>query len=653
MHLKFAHSILAGLAALMLLTACKDKAGPQQPLNVFPKAHAGQPQTVVSGATVTLNGTASSDADGTIVGYAWTQTEGPTVALSDPSSAQPTFVAPQVTVAVTLRFSLVVTDNRGAKSSPTTVAVTVSSFSAGVVTIAGTVRFERALFNNTSPFGLNYAAPVLQPAREVEVRVLESSSLALLATGVTDATGAYSFTVPGNANVVLQVVARTIRAGQGAPRWNVRVQNDLGPDTQISPYSYNSQAFNSDGGGQDVIIPMGIPANGTPVPLQQRASGPFAILDTIYKGLTTVLSVAPDTYFPPLYVTWGNHSSGTFFSPSGQYIGLLSNLTEDTDEFDEHVVAHEFGHYLENNFSRSDSIGGQHGLGDQLDMRVAFGEGFGYAFAAIVLGSANSRDSFVSGGTHASSGFNIELNPPAGLSGPGCWCSEPSVWSILWDIYDAAPDGADDIELGFAPIWQVMTGAQRTTPAMTSIFSFAAALKELRPDAAAGIDALLAAQNIDGDGINAFATTQTSAPDPRLLPLYPEITRGGPPVTVASIGQRTPSMRLYNKVGNRAFLRFVPTESVPVNITVVTSNANTGAQAGDPDFRVFRNGSLVTLENDPPEYPPGTPPRTETGVLNVTAGQTYIIEAYDCANGCVEDPPQGIAGDYTLTVTIN
>jgi hypothetical protein len=45
------------------------------------------------------------------------------------------------------------------------------------------------------------------------------------------------------------------------------------------------------------------------------------------------------------------------------------------------------------------------------------------------------------------------------------------------------------------------------------------------------------------------------------------------------------------------------------------------------------------------------PSQTETGQLAVTAGTTYIIDAYECSNGCSEE--QGVPGDYDLTVTIN
>jgi hypothetical protein len=125
-----------------------------------------------------------------------------------------------------------------------------------------------------------------------------------------------------------------------------------------------------------------------------RASAPFAILDTVYQGIQTVIGVASTTNFPALIVSWGNPANSTFFSSGPtQYIELTSNLATDTDEFDQHVISHEFGHYIEFNFSRADNIGGSHGLGDKLDPRVAFGEGFGYAFAAIVLNDPVARDS--------------------------------------------------------------------------------------------------------------------------------------------------------------------------------------------------------------------------------------------------------------------
>jgi chitinase len=167
-----------------------------EPGNTFPTANAGSGQTVVSGATVTLNGTASSDPDGSIASYSWTQTQGTGVTLTGANTAQPTFDAPTVTSSTNLRFSLVVTDNRGANSTASTVTIVVVPVSSGVVTLSGTVRYTRVRFHASSPFGLNYSDTVLLPARGVVVRAVDAANQStVLATGVTGADGSYSLSV--------------------------------------------------------------------------------------------------------------------------------------------------------------------------------------------------------------------------------------------------------------------------------------------------------------------------------------------------------------------------------------------------------------------------------------------------------------------------
>lgn len=101
--------------------------------NAAPTANAGTDQTDIEPrTTVTLDGTGSTDSDGTIAAYAWTQTAGTTVTLSSATAAQPTFTAPLTLAGETLTFSLVVTDDDGATSSADTVNVTVLPASAAV-----------------------------------------------------------------------------------------------------------------------------------------------------------------------------------------------------------------------------------------------------------------------------------------------------------------------------------------------------------------------------------------------------------------------------------------------------------------------------------------------------------------------------------------
>ncbi|HET9864667.1 MAG TPA: PKD domain-containing protein [Steroidobacteraceae bacterium] len=661
---------LSGLtlvASLGLLSACGGGGGggssslpPPPPPNVPPTANAGPAQTVDAGVVVTLDGTASQDSDGTIASYAWTQTAGTWVALSSNSSSQPTFTSPCVAAASSLTFSLKVTDDRGATSLASTVNVSLNPLSGGC--IAGRVRFVRIPFGATLSSGLDYANPQTRPARGVTVRALASGSGTELARGSTDGNGDYRLTVTPGANVTIEVVAQMVRTG-AAPTWNFSVA-DLGNSaTATPPYTFtDGLAFDAGSGVHDVLVPSGFSTTGGVI--GTRASAPFAILDTLYQGYQLVLDAAPGAVFPPLVVDWAVDNTvvdGTFFSSAPlQHIVLTADVRRDTDEFDAHVIAHEFGHYIEHNFSRADSIGGTHGIGDKLDPRVAFGEGFGYAFGAMVLDDPVTRDSFVeelppnSGNFVQRSGvFNVEANPPTlgpGVNGNyGCWCSESSVWSILWDVFDASPDANDTLSLGFKPIWNVLTGAQRSTTAFTTIFSFITALKAQNAGSAAAIDSLVSAQNINSAGIDAFGSNEDHVPAdtvPQLaaLPIYTTATVGGPPVMLRTVNDAGPDLEgdSGNKLGNHRFVRFTSAGGMRT-ITATSSNPNNH----DVDFKVYRlippaQMKLEAIGQDGPAA-------SETESFNSAAAE-YLIDVYDCANGC--EPVEGTPGDYDLTVTI-
>jgi Ca-dependent carbohydrate-binding module xylan-binding/K319L-like, PKD domain len=86
--------------------------------NQPPISDAGPDQTVNEGRLVTLNGSNSTDPDDGIASYLWTQISGPTVTLSNPFSAQPTFAAPDVGPdGASLSFNITVTDTGGLKDT--------------------------------------------------------------------------------------------------------------------------------------------------------------------------------------------------------------------------------------------------------------------------------------------------------------------------------------------------------------------------------------------------------------------------------------------------------------------------------------------------------------------------------------------------------
>ena len=98
------------------------------PPNQKPVADAGGAQEVNTGAEVTLDGTGSSDPDGTIQSYAWTHTmtggsaPATLITLSGADTDTATFTAPDT--AAVLEFQLVVTDDGGKKGTGT-VTITV------------------------------------------------------------------------------------------------------------------------------------------------------------------------------------------------------------------------------------------------------------------------------------------------------------------------------------------------------------------------------------------------------------------------------------------------------------------------------------------------------------------------------------------------
>ncbi len=88
------------------------------PDNQPPIAAAGPNQTVNEGQLVGLDGSNSLDPDDGIASYAWVQTSGPQVTLSDPNRQQSTFTAPDVGAGGdSLTFELTVADNNGLQST--------------------------------------------------------------------------------------------------------------------------------------------------------------------------------------------------------------------------------------------------------------------------------------------------------------------------------------------------------------------------------------------------------------------------------------------------------------------------------------------------------------------------------------------------------
>ncbi len=464
----------------------------------------------------------------------------------------------------------------------------------------------------------------------------------------TDANGNYWLEVPQNTQMVISARAEMASAAT-APTWTFRVLNNTNNSTL---YVLDGASFDSGTAvsTRDLLAPTGW--SGTNY-TATRAAAPFAILDTIYRTKALILGAVPNTVFPALNLYWSpsnratvtsfctvNGNIGTTFYtagapalnsgnctpqvalPAGIYIlGDYASGAGDTDEFDQHVIAHEFGHYVEDKFSRSDSIGGSHAAGNQLDLRVAFGEGWGNAYSGMTLNDPVYRDSH--SGVSSDFSFSIESDS---TSAEG-WYSEMSVSEILWDLFDPTNDGADTISLGFAPIYSVMREAQRTTDALTSIYTFAAGLRQIIDSTQrSGLNGLLTGESISSSA-DAFGSGETNTGGiATATPIYTDISRNQP-LNICSSGAENGS----NKLGARRFLRLTLPSATPLGITVqgaVGPGAPVNSQpASDPDIYVYHRGQLVeagTLTGS-----------SETLPQRVYPAGVNILEVHDYVGGVV------------------
>lgn len=517
------------------------------------------------------------------------------------------------------------------------------------VTVSGKITFDRIPFDATLGGGLNPNAIVELPARGVVVDAIGGGST--LATTTTNASGDYSLAVPSNTQIFIRARAQ-MQKSDAAPTWNFRVLNNAGGDAL---YVLDSTTFSSGTNNltRNLRAASGWTGSGY---TQTRAAAPFAILDTVYQATSLITSASPAAEFAPLNLYWSiNNRSGTVdqnddpilciddgdIQTTFYTLGSAANETDDcgdpiaagiyvlgavqagsggvvgdTDEFDQHIIAHEFGHYVEAQFSRSDSIGGIHADGDKLDLRVAFGEGWGNAFAGMVLNDPVYRDSF--GGMTDDFSVNLEIDDTRFLDGG--WFSEASIGEILWDAFDPANEPTDNVALGFGPIFSALVGEQRNTPALTSIYSFAAALEQAAPAQAAGVADLLEGERIFGD--DEFGVGETNdGGDPSALPIYRPLSlnQGQQSVCVSAANGSD------NTLGYFKFFRLDLAANAVVTFNVVGfANGADTAPAVDPDIYVYRNGSLEAAG-----ITEGS--STETISQESLEAGTYVIEVYDFA----------------------
>ncbi|MEP4052234.1 MAG: hypothetical protein ABJN22_08315 [Litorimonas sp.] len=564
-------------------------------------------------------------------------TTGPTVSCTNGGSfnvATNVFTAATVTANTESVCTATASDAAGNEGTGTlTVTMTPAPVAMDVV-VSGKLTYDRVPLNTTTS-ALNYDAIVQSPIRQAPVELLNASGTVLQST-VSDDNGDYSFTVESGQDVRVRVRSEIQK---GAPNEiDLQVVDNTSDDALYALQGALSEVPNAN---QTRNLNAASGWGGSSY-TTTRAAAPFALLDTIYTAIEGFIAVDADVDFPKFNVLWStrNRPSTTIDVDNGDIgtssftiqdgipvLRILGAADNDTDEYDVHVVVHEFGHYFENQLSRSDSIGGQHSSSNRLDARVAFGEGWGNALSGMILDDPFYRDSF---GTRQGSGFNINVENNTYTSTG--WYSEGSVQSILYDLFDDTDDGADTASYGLAPIYGAFTDPDyESTSAFTSIFAFLEALDNQSGITTSEITALTDAQNINGtNGFGIGETNNGGLTD--ALPVYLLLQTNNTPVEFCSVD----NFGTFNKHGNRRYLAFnIPTAGT----YTFTMARSSGAATSDPDFRLFKDGVFVGRGES------GVV-NTETQNISLTAGQ-HVMEAYAFEN---VDGTSTIDVCYTMTL---
>jgi len=312
-----------------------------------------------------------------------------------------------------------------------------------MATWSGTVRFETRA---PTPTGASQARGT-RVARRVQLRAVTFGGQPL-GEATTDAEGRFSIEAPEDAHR-LEVLSRIDHEGH-----DLAVSRDnAGEELHVYEHELAPPT------GDSIEITIGD---------VHASAGALHILDMLYEGSLAVRRWL-DRRLPPFFAYWsrGVTTEWSFYTGENvvnqRYaIELLGGdpgqqFTTDTDEHDEAIVLHEFGHFVMDVLSSDSSHGGSHPRGALINPGLAWEEGRATWFATAVLASPLYQDTIgVQPTGTLRVNHDLERALPPDLGGMG---SEATVAEVLWDLSDGEvledidDDGAD---LGPAGVLRAM-----------------------------------------------------------------------------------------------------------------------------------------------------------------------------------------------------
>lgn len=388
----------------------------------------------------------------------------------------------------------------GSQSLP---GISVSTLSQEVIlspvanSVTGQITAERPAISTTNG-SLDYSRILKLAVRGVVVQLLDAANgNAEIASTATDASGVYVFShVPSDRSVIVRVKAQIARnravGDTNTAQYNVMLRDNTQAGKEKPLYTMESAGFTTQAAGNVVSLNAQLGFNDKGVSNGPRQSAPYAILDVVYNAVSKIVETNPGVTLKDMNIYWSvnNRTGGSdseegklagnietsHFQPGTDYPGLfiLGQANVDTDEFDSGVVGHEFGHYLQEVASYSDSPGDGHSASDFKDASLSYGEGFGtaiggllsksyfYNASACLTGTTCTNLYTDSSGTAQASGFITDLNKKPATGYPNGFYAEDSVGYLLYKL---------GIDNGFSPFWKTLTAMAQGYESAT-VFNF-------------------------------------------------------------------------------------------------------------------------------------------------------------------------------------
>lgn len=376
------------------------------------------------------------------------------------------------------------------------------------ITVTGTAQYQRRRFD--SSVGSNgalistldtYAIPC------AEFNVYDSSGT-IVQAGSTNTDGTFSYQLSSKPATYTMVVRS--RALNNCLK--VSVLSDINSNL---PYGVEKTVTVAG----STISGLSLVASGSESVSTLIEGGAFNILNQIYKankymrdkGILAAgasadkVSVYWQAGFTP-YAYYGYPTSPISFYEPGQsklYIcgGIQGDVkSSDTDHFDDSVILHEYGHFLEDRYSKSDSPGGSHNGDFLIDPRLAWSEGWANFLQSAIKNhfSDTDKDYYtdtygyketagdVSGfgvgvrfKLHAdlSLGANSTIKDKPNYAGEGTFRElgvARTLYKSILTSYESSKSGGN---IPFGSIWKAFTAFNDSTAYLTNFALFAANLK--------------------------------------------------------------------------------------------------------------------------------------------------------------------------------